>query len=83
MMRILLLLIFFSSSYIVYSQQLTVQLGHSDYVRSVSYSPNGRFLASASNDKTIKIWETSSGKLIRTLKGHSDYVRSVSYSPNG
>ncbi|OQA13313.1 MAG: translocation protein TolB [bacterium ADurb.Bin363] len=58
-------------------------IGHSDYVTSVSYSPDGKYVASGSWDKTVKIWEVSSGKCIRSLEGHSDYVTSVSYSPDG
>ncbi|TRU90123.1 MAG: protein kinase [Microcystis novacekii Mn_MB_F_20050700_S1D] len=57
--------------------------GHSDSVRSVVYSPDGRYLASGSVDKTIKIWEVATGKQLRTLTGHSDSVRSVVYSPDG
>ncbi|MEH1788655.1 MAG: ribosome assembly protein 4, partial [Nostoc sp.] len=57
--------------------------GHSDAVNSVTYSPNGQQLASASSDSTIKIWDVSSGKLLKSLTGHSGGVNSVTYSPNG
>ncbi|MEH1966025.1 WD40 repeat domain-containing protein [Nostoc sp.] len=57
--------------------------GHSDEVNSVAYSPNGQQLASASTDKTIKIWDASSGQLLKTLTGHSNRVINVAYSPNG
>ncbi|REJ44776.1 MAG: protein kinase [Microcystis flos-aquae TF09] len=57
--------------------------GHSNVVWSVIYSPDGRYLASGSQDKTIKIWEVATGKELRTLTGHSDRVRSVVYSPDG
>nr|WP_322684703.1 ribosome assembly protein 4 [Nostoc sp. DedQUE07]MDZ8130659.1 ribosome assembly protein 4 [Nostoc sp. DedQUE07] len=57
--------------------------GHSDEVNSVAYSPNGQQLASASTDKTIKIWDASSGQLLKTLTGHSNSVTSVAFSPNG
>ncbi|MEH2159652.1 MAG: WD40 repeat domain-containing protein, partial [Nostoc sp.] len=57
--------------------------GHSNVVISVAYSPNGQQLASASDDKTIKIWDVSSGQLLKTLTGHSSEVISVAYSPNG
>ncbi|MEH2240517.1 WD40 repeat domain-containing protein, partial [Nostoc sp.] len=43
----------------------------------------GQQLASASVDKTIKIWDVSSGQLLKTLTGHSSEVYSVAYSPNG
>jgi WD40 repeat protein len=57
--------------------------GHSDFVNSVAYSPNGQTLASGSDDKTIKLWNVKTGNLLQTLEGHSDLVRSVAYSPNG
>ena len=57
--------------------------GHSSSVSSVSFSPDGSVLASASLDKTVKLWRVADGGLIRTLTGHSDYVYSVSFSPDG
>ncbi|MCS7245181.1 MAG: dynamin family protein, partial [candidate division WOR-3 bacterium] len=56
---------------------------HSDLVYSVSFSPDGKYLASGSGDNTIKIWSVDSWKEIITLKGHSDNVYSVSFSPDG
>ena len=40
-------------------------------------------LASGSADKTVKLWEAQSGKLLRTLEGHSDAVWSVAFDPKG
>ncbi|MGF1934190.1 MAG: beta-propeller domain-containing protein [Nostoc sp. ChiQUE02] len=57
--------------------------GHSSTVNSIAYSPNGQQLASASWDKTIKIWDVTNGKLLKSLSGHSNLVYSVAYSPNG
>ncbi|MDB9475636.1 WD40 repeat domain-containing protein, partial [Dolichospermum circinale] len=57
--------------------------GHSNFVYSVSFSPDGKTLASGGDDKTIKLWNLDTGKEIRTLSGHSDFVYSVSFSPDG
>ncbi|NWJ95119.1 MAG: hypothetical protein HXX20_04985, partial [Chloroflexi bacterium] len=66
----------------LYSNTATLT-GHSDTVISVAYSPDGKTLASGSDDNSIKLWETSTGKLLNTLTGHSSYVWSVAYSPDG
>ena len=57
--------------------------GHSKYVYSVAISPDGQTLVSGSSDYTIKIWELSTGQLLRTLTGHSEPVWSVAISPDG
>ncbi|EIN03656.1 hypothetical protein PUNSTDRAFT_139370 [Punctularia strigosozonata HHB-11173 SS5] len=58
--------------------------GHTNIVCSVSFSPDGSQIASGSNDNTIRIWNTDTGKEIREpLRGHTDWVRSVSFSPDG
>jgi WD40 repeat protein/energy-coupling factor transporter ATP-binding protein EcfA2 len=53
--------------------------GHEDTVTSVNYSSNGELIASASQDKTIKIWH-SNGKLLQTLTAHQDGVFKVFFS---
>ena len=57
--------------------------GHSRPVSSVTYSPDGNFIASGSRDNTIKIWNAQNASIIHSLEGHSDWVLSVSYSPDG
>ena len=50
---------------------------------SVSFSPDGTKVASGFDDKTVKLWDVTSGECLQTLEGHSDSVRSVSFSPDG
>ena len=54
--------------------------GHSDSVRSVVFSHDSRQLASASRDRTVKIWDAATGECLQTLEGHSGSVRSVVFS---
>ena len=56
--------------------------GHSYWVKSVAFSPDSARLASASSDKTAKIWDARSGKCLQTLEGHGDWVNSVAFSPD-
>lgn len=59
-----------------------INCGHADTVNSVTFSPNGKTLASGSDDKTIKLWEPVSGQNLRTLSGHTRRVVSVAFSPD-
>jgi hypothetical protein len=57
--------------------------GHSRLVWDLAYSPDGAFLASASNDKTIRLWDVANQRCVRTLLGHTSYVYSISFTSNG
>jgi WD40 repeat protein len=57
--------------------------GHTDVVTAVAFSPDGELVASASRDKTVRIWERATGKVRHTLKKHAGPVLSVAFSPKG
>lgn len=56
--------------------------GHNKRVYYVDISPDGNYLASASKDETVKVWNISTGRSIKTLKGHTNDVNSVCFSPD-
>ena len=60
--------------------EIVPTVGHSGYVWSVKFSPDGRSVLSGGD--TVKLWNTTSGRLIRTFEGHRE-VFSVAFSPDG
>jgi WD40 repeat protein len=60
-----------------------VTSSHRDCVHSVAFSPDSKFLASASRDRTIKIWNTATLVCLKSLEGHRGDVNSVVFTPDG
>ena len=56
---------------------------HQAEVSATVFTPDGRLLGTASYDGTLKLWDTRSGKPLRTLSGHQNLVLSLSVSPDG
>ena len=57
--------------------------GHSDGVNGVAFAPDGKTIASAGSDRTVRLWNVATGALRRTLKGHSGRIEAVAFSPDG
>ncbi|MGH8886638.1 MAG: AAA family ATPase [Egibacteraceae bacterium] len=57
--------------------------GHEDWIRSVAWSPDGRRIATASADRTARVWDAETGAQLTALRGHEDWVVGVGWSPDG
>ncbi|KAG6327627.1 hypothetical protein ID866_11462, partial [Astraeus odoratus] len=58
--------------------------GHTDFVRSVAFSPDGTRIISGSHDNTVRVWDAERGVQIGSpLEGHTDWATSVAFSPDG
>jgi eukaryotic-like serine/threonine-protein kinase len=57
--------------------------GHVNFVYAVAFSPDGRRVATGGWDKTIRIWDRETGRLLDTLIGHRGFVRGLAFSPDG
>jgi WD40 repeat protein len=62
-------------------EALRVLRGHTNRVWDVSWSPDGRQIASASHDCTVRVWDVATGESLKVLQGHATWVSGVSYAP--
>lgn len=58
-------------------------IGHSDSINSIAITPNGKIIASGSEDNTIRLWDLNTGECLATLDGHEAGVRTIAISPDG
>jgi WD40 repeat protein len=56
--------------------------GHTNVIIDVAFSPDGRWLASSSVDKTVRVWEMAGRRCVATARGHRDAVYAVAFSPD-
>src|SRR5205085_1199280 len=56
---------------------------HTDQINSLAFSVDGKILATAGDDDTIKLWDVETGRQLRTLAGHKWGVRTIAFSPDG
>ena len=65
------------------SPDIVLQTGHSANISALAFSPDGKFLVSASEDSTLKLWNPETGAEIRTLQGHSNIVTALALNVDG
>lgn len=58
-------------------------VGHEGEVRAVAFSPDDRLLASGGDDRTVRVWDVATGRLLSTMTGHSQKIFTVTFSPDG
>jgi WD40 repeat protein len=58
-------------------------MGHAESVNCIVFSPDGETIASAGNDRIIRLWNAHTGELLKTLTGHIENVNTIAFSPDG
>lgn len=59
------------------------RFGHTDWVNMVAFSPDGAWVATASDDRTVQLWRVETGAHLLSLDQHEDWIRAIAISPDG
>ena len=62
--------------------RIGIPFGHTEYIRNIEFSPNSHFFITASDDKTSILYNTNTGRALRTLHEHNATVNKAIFSPN-
>lgn len=65
------------------SPSLIAKTGHLGAVNAVTFSPDGKYILTGSDDRTAVLWEVETGREVRRFSGHLDWVSSVAFCPDG
>jgi WD40 repeat protein len=57
--------------------------GHTGAILDIDFSPDGKTLATAGDDYTVRLWDVASGQSTQLWEGHANAVTAVAFSPNG
>jgi WD40 repeat protein len=57
--------------------------GHTAYLAAAAFTPDGRLVASGSNDRTLRLWDVATGKELHICRGHGDQVCAIAFAPDG
>lgn len=66
-------------SLLVYLDLTAWQVGHDNWIRALVFHPTGKYLLSASDDKTIKVWDLMNGRCTKTIEAHSHFVTCMTW----